>query len=145
MRFWLRWAIVTLPLAVCLILWGRSYVALEGFSHVSYHEELTIGASSGKLFSVFMRAPDWKISEGRWTYNQRDHAINEDFSLTSSQFLGFGYGYQRGPGMVAATIIEVPMWAVALLVSLPPLWLYRRHRKRRKIGFPVEPVTPPTA
>jgi len=137
MRFWLRWAIVTLPVVVCIVLWIRSYSIEEGFNRTTHHSDLTVGVTSGKLFTVFLRADDWNFSESHWTYVRRDHAINEDSSYPRSHFLGFGYQYDPSPGGIAATIAEVPIWFASLLAAIPPLWLYRRHRRRRRTGFPM--------
>ena len=45
MRFWLRWAIVTLPVMVCFFLWARSYRFQEDIYREGYHNEFSLGAS----------------------------------------------------------------------------------------------------
>src|SRR5947208_3033587 len=141
MRFWLKWAIVTLPVVLCFALWVRSYVVEEALIHEAHHHELLMGISRGSLFASFLRAPDWaKTIGGRWSYHRSDHSVLDDAHVDSNTFLGFGFVSQTGPAGDSATLIELPMWGVTLLWAIPPLWLYRRQRKRRKNGFPVEPV-----
>ena len=143
MRFWLRWAIVTLPVMLCLFLWARSYRFQEDIDREGYHNEFSLGASRGALFVYFLRASDWKMTGGRWTYHKSDDS--EDFDdpygyVRSNKFLGFFYLSQPGPAGNWETFIQLPMWAIALLLIVPPLWLYGRQRRRRTTGFPVGPL-----
>ncbi len=143
MRFWLRWAIVTLPVVVCLFLWARSYRFQEDIYREGYHNEFSLGASRGVLFVAFLRTGDWNITGGRWSYHRSDDS--EDFDdpygyVRSNQFLGFFYLSQPGPAGNWETFIQLPMWAIALLLTVPPIGLYRRQRKRSKTGFPIEPA-----
>jgi hypothetical protein len=140
MRFWLRWAIVTLPVVMCLFLWARTYLVQEDFYRQGYHNELSLGASRGVLFVGFLRTGDWNITGGRWSYHRSDDSEDTYGYVRSNKFLGFGYLSQAFPAGGSATLIELPMWSIALLLIVPPIWLYRRQRKRRGIGFPVEPA-----
>src|SRR2546425_10578534 len=138
MRFWLKWAMLALPLALCLLMWVRSYLVEEALNREGYHYELSLGISRGTVFASFLRAAGWKITAGQWSYHRSDHSILDDTAyLDSNTLLGFGYASQAGPGAASATLIELPIWFLSLLAGLPPLWLYRRHRKRRKTGFPI--------
>src|SRR5258708_356893 len=74
-----------------------------------------------------------------WAY-KRFSPEKDNIALTPHHFLGFGYAKNLGNPLPIQTIIIAPMWFASVLAAMPPLWLYRRQRKRRKIGFPVEPI-----
>src|SRR5258706_4664834 len=99
MRFWLTWAIVTLPLGASLYLWGRSYFVEEALQREGHLNELVIGVSRGTLFCTFMRTTGWTLSGIRWSYMRHDHAIGNDYDsyILPAHILGFGYGSQAGP------------------------------------------------
>jgi hypothetical protein len=99
-----------------------------------------MGVSAGRLYFIFMRLSDWDLSRGRWFYQKHYDSSIWNTPIVSNGFLGFGFQREAGPGEGSATIIEFPMWALALLSISPLIWLYLRHRKRRKIGFPVAAV-----
>ena len=143
MRFWLKWAIVTLPLAACLFLWARSFLHQEDLYREGYHNEFSLGSSRGALFVAFLRAADWNITGGHWSFHSSHDSEDLDDPygyVRFNKFPGFGYFFGAGPAGGSETLIQLPMWAIALLLIIPPLWIYRRQRKHRKIGFPVEPV-----
>ena len=149
MRFWLRWAILTLPLAACLYLWGRSYLVDESVVREGNLNELVIVTQRGTVLIAFLRAKGWSLSGGHWTHTRRDYPVvdpsesSESSEALSHHFLGFGYEWSAGPGGATASMIAVPMWGPSVLFLLPPLWLYRRRRKGGKTGFPIEPVNAP--
>src|SRR4051794_2370030 len=94
MRFWLRWAIVTLPVVVCLFLWARSYRFTEDIHREGYHNEFSLLPSRGVLFVFFLRTADWNITGGRWSYYRSDDSADFDDPygyVRSNKFLGFGY------------------------------------------------------
>src|SRR4051794_38088511 len=121
MRFWLRWAIVTLPLIVCSFLWIRSYAVEEVFNRDAYQSELTAGISQGRIFVAFLRARNWSLAAGHWSYQRYDHSVRDASYFDPGSFLGFGFGSQPGPAGASATFGEFPMWAMMLLFLLPPL------------------------
>ena len=94
----------------------------------------------GSLMFLFMRDDQWQLKQAEWRYVSLG-MVDLAGHLTEHRFLGFGY--EMGPGSALTerfTSLELPTWTVALITSVPPLFLYRSHRKRRKTGFPVEPV-----
>ncbi len=139
MRFWLKWAIVTLPVVICGFVWIRSHTVEESLFRLGYHNESSLGVSGNRLHVIFMRASDWNCSGGSWHY-QKHYDSSIWGPMLPDSVLGFGYQSEPGPGGASETIIELPMWAITLLSILPSVWLYRRHRKRNKIGFPIEPT-----
>jgi len=140
MRFWLRWAIVTLPVVVCVVLWIQSYWTGHEVRREGYHNELYLSVHRGSFGLAIMRDDQWTIAGGRWSRQNRSAGTVEDH-LTQNRFLGFGYESIPGPTVsLSATVIEIPAWFITLLLAIPPLWLYLRQRKRSKVGFPVEPA-----
>jgi hypothetical protein len=138
MRFWLRRAIVTVPVIVCVSLWMRSYWIEDLLERGSYHCELVLTLHRGSLGFVLSRDQQWTLRGGRWGYQQFSAGkFRDDF--TQTRFLGFGYEKTPGPGAASGMILEVPAWFLTLLSAAPATWMYRRDRKRRKVGFPVEP------
>ena len=142
MRFWLRWAVVTLPVVVCLFLWARSYLVQEDFYRQGFHNELSLGSSRGVFFVAFLRTGDWNITGGRWSYHTSIDLEDTYGYVGSNKYLGFGYLSRPFPagGSTTFIFIQLPMWAIALLLIVPPLWLYRRQRRRRTTGFPLAPL-----
>jgi len=137
MRFWLRWAIVTLPVVACISLWIRSYRANEMLLREGHHNLLQVGSRIGSIEIVFMRDSEWKPGNGRWDCRSFPIVSPTD-RLTQHRFLGFGAESIPGPTPSdVATAIEAPIWFLTLLALVPPIWLYRRHRNRRTTGFPV--------
>ena len=141
MRFWLNWAIVTLPLAGCIAIWVRSHWAQDVFQRTAYHSVFQIGWRQGSVEIIFMRDSDWEARDGHWSYNSLE--VGQPWEpLTQPRFLGFGIESFPGPKpSLKATIIEVPIAFLTLLAAIPPVWSYRNRRKRRKTGFPIEPAS----
>jgi hypothetical protein len=137
MRFWLRWAIVTLPLIGCLGLWVRSYWIEDIWDRYGRATDVWIALHRGSVGAWFSKHQPRGFSRTLWSYQKiaaggmRDH-------LTNRQIFGFGFESLLEPPRTIA--VEVPLWFLTSLSAIPVLWLYRRHRKRRRIGFPIEPV-----
>lgn len=91
----------------------------------------------GSLVFVVVRGQPLGI---RWAH-RRFPAEKNNIDLTAHHLIGFGYATNVGPPPLLQTIIVVPMWFVTVLAAGPLLLLYRRLRKRRKTGFPIEPST----
>jgi len=139
-RFWLNWAILTLPLAVCTAMWIRSQWAEDLMQRTGYHNLFQIGSRYGSLEIIFMRHSDWDSKHGLWSYQCMDLGDPAD-RLTQNRLLGFGLESSPGPvSSMKAISIEVPIASLTLLALIPPIWTYRRRRKRRTTGFPLEPV-----
>jgi len=142
MRFWLRWAIVTLPVVLWLYLWMQSYWTVYQVTRNGYHNEFSASIYRGECAFDVIRDDQWKLTGGTWFHAQFAAPKLDDDRLEQPGFLGFSYGGTQGPSPASlATLIEIPAWFVALLLGSLPLWLYRRQRKRRKTGFPIEPST----
>jgi hypothetical protein len=139
MRFWLRWAIVTLPLVCCLSLCARSYWIEDILVREGSFNQFELLAYRGSFGVIFMRLDHWGLAGGIWAH-QATAAANVVGHVTEQRIFGFGYESTYGPTPWRATVIEVPAWFLTMLLAVPPFWLYRRQRKRRKTGFPVEPV-----
>jgi hypothetical protein len=128
---------------LCLSAWARSYFVEEVLFRVGFHHELSFAVSRGSLFFNFLRLPDWNTATARWSFHKFDSSRPGNSNLVPlepSTVLGFGYDTRIGPAVALVTMIEIPIWAVTIPAAIPPLWVYHRQRKRRKIGFPVEPV-----
>jgi hypothetical protein len=142
MRFWLKWAILTLPFALCLILWIRSYWLEDAVRREGFHNTLQIISLDGSFSLYFLRDNQWNLRQGKWYSHE---LVVADFPDIRTEHPHLGFGYQSFPGPVSsdlATVIDVPMWFVTVLTTFPPLWLYLRHRNRRNPGFPIEPSPP---
>ena len=138
MRFWLRWAIVTLPVVMILVLWALSYQKGWDAKREGHHNIVIFFLDRGEFYISALWDSESNLSNGSWTL------LNEDFAtqLPGSSFLGFGYESILGPSLGnKALLIEFPIWIVTLVAVVPPVWLYRRQRKNRKTGFPIEPLT----
>jgi hypothetical protein len=141
MRFWLRWAIVTPPLAVCVFLWVQSYWFADTFQWDRPSRVLVFRFNDGTFdlaISVSKPPPGSVSSTQRWLHT-RQSMIKGDDSV-NRRVLGFGWRRMDFVPNFSFIVAELPIWAPTLLCAFPPLWLYRRQRKRPKIGFPVEPV-----
>ena len=134
MRFGFRWAIVTLPV-VCVGLWVQSYWFQDNLVRYGRSQNVNCRFDYGSLVIVVVRGQPLGI---RWAHS-RFPAEKNNIALTAHHLLGFGYATNLGPPPLLQKIIVLPMWFVTFLNAVPPLLLYRRQRKRRKIGFPIEP------
>ena len=135
MRFWLRWAIVTLPVVALVLLWVQSYWYQANFMRYGRFLNFNCRFDYGSLMIVVVRGQP--LREG-WAY-KRFPADKDSIALTAHHFLGFGYARNLGNPLPIQTIVVMPMWFVTVLVAIPPLWLHRQ-RKRRTTGFPVGPL-----
>jgi len=135
MRFWLRWAIVTLPVLSCIVLWTRSFWFDEGLVHIADNIAIALNSCAGSARVEILTYPaNWSNTHGLRHVQQ----AREDTIWNMECWIGFGYEHHELP-RGSRRLIEVPWWVVTLLAAIHPLWLYRRQRKTRKIGFPVEP------
>jgi hypothetical protein len=57
-----------------------------------------------------------------------------------NRLLDFGFEHLKKAYGDSRTTAEMPWWAATLVAGIAPLWLYRRQRRRRRKGFPIEPV-----
>jgi len=129
----LIWVMLTLPLAACVVLWVSSYwhYAVVGDDRESRHFGIAVAAGCAQIFSS--SAPG--IAGGGWYF---EHGQSYwDGEVKPHLFPGFRVYEMQYP---LELVFQVPMWSVALLAALPPLWFFRRQRKHRKIGFPVSPA-----
>jgi hypothetical protein len=126
----LTWVILTLPLATCVCLWVDSYWHHVDVTCLRDLRQVAVGVDTGFVFIASQL--NIRSNQG-WYFIQREAYgrswVNEDRSI-----LGFACESDPRHGYVA---FQVPMWSIALLTLLPPLWFFRRQRKYRKIGFPV--------
>ena len=132
MRFWLRWAIVTLPVVVCLILWIASFWYQAALWGRVLETHRSIGISRGSMGLIL----SWR---NKPAYEQRRFILQDKqqrWSEPIHHFLGFGYESDS-----RITWLQAPMWFVALLAAIPPLMVYRRHRRSLKKGFPIQPMS----
>jgi hypothetical protein len=123
---------------MCIFLWIQSYWTWQEVMRSGYHNELYLSLHRGSFGAAFLRDDEWKIAGALWTRPYLK-AGDSDPHLTKNRLWGFGY--ERNPGVTPslwATIVEVPAWFVTALLAIPPWWLYRRQRRHRRIGFPVE-------
>ena len=122
---------MTLPVVVCLILWIASFWYQAALWGRVLETHRSIGISRGSMGLIL----SWR---NKPAYEQRRFILQDTqqrWSEPIHHFLGFGYESDS-----RITWLQVPMWFMTLLAAGPLLLLYRRHRKRPKIGFPVEPV-----
>jgi hypothetical protein len=140
MRFWLRWAVATLPLAACLFLWIQSYWFDDTFQWDRPNRVTGFRFNDGVLvlaMSVSKPPPGAVSTKQNWLHTRKPATSAHD---VRRRVLGFGWERVDFLPNFNFILVESPMWAPNLLCAIPPLWLYRRQRKRRKTGFPVEPV-----
>ncbi|HEV8292424.1 MAG TPA: hypothetical protein VGP94_10895 [Tepidisphaeraceae bacterium] len=138
MRFWLKWAIVALPVVGLILLWIDSYRLERGIQRESFNNEFNLISNRGLLCFGWLRDNRWRFANGIWSYWSRQPFLDR---ITQNQFLGFGYETATGPTLSsrAATVL-LPMWSLTVIAMLPPLGLVWRERKKKRSGFPVAPV-----
>ncbi len=136
MRFWLIWAVVTLPVVVCVSFWIRSYWVADYSFWGAENVAVAAGSSCGHVVLGTLTNPSKKLAS-HWRYERRQ--AEKYTSWTQPCVLGFGFERKSLP-IGNSTTMQLPSWALTLLAGIGPLWLYRRQRKRRETGFPVEPV-----
>jgi hypothetical protein len=132
MRFWLKWAIVTLPFVVCVFIWIGSYRYQAAWNHRTKTGVFSVAGNRGVVH----------LTRSWVGVNVKSEVVfeplDESWGEPTHRFLGFGFEWESWPS--GSKWVQVPMWFIALLTAIPSFWFYRRQRKRRKIGFPVAPV-----
>ena len=133
MRFWLRWAIVTLPFGVFVFLWVRSYWVREDITYLKKSDYLHLRSNRGYLdFEIYGPVS----GSDEWSFFEDDARGGP---WIAQNLLGFGFEHEKKRNdALSATTVQMPWWAATLVAGFPPLWLYRRHRRRRA-GFPIGP------
>jgi hypothetical protein len=137
---WLKWAIVTLPLAACLFLWIQSYWFSDSFQWEGPNRVIVLRFNEGALVLTISvsKPPQGSVSTNQsWWHTRKPATGGHD---VKRRVLGFGLERADFLANFNFILAELPMWAPTLLCAIPLLWLYRRQRKRRKQGFAVEPI-----
>jgi hypothetical protein len=117
---------------VCVSLWVRSYWFEEGFSYLKKNAHIGVGSNRGH-FGFATHRPVTGPEGWLWF---SDKSVGGHW--ISNTVLGFGFEHRQNKNYPESeTTVELPWWAATLVAAVPSLWLYRRQRKRRKIGFPV--------
>src|SRR5688572_16842476 len=98
MRFWLSWAIVTLPLAACIPFWIRSYWLEEVVRYETEDLVVAIGSNFGSAGVTLHTNPVGPQFSLGWS-SMRQRA--ENYSWTPNRVLGFGYQHiKRSPDSI---------------------------------------------
>jgi len=132
---------VTLPFAAFVFLWVQSYWFADTIQWDRPNGVIVFRFNDGALdlaISYSKPPPGSVSSKQNWLHTRRPtvkggHDVNR-------RVLGFGLERVDFLPSFSFLLFELPIWAPSLLCAIPPLWLYRRQCKRRKTGFPVEPV-----
>ncbi len=140
MRRRLIWAILTLPLIASIFIWIATYwYQAELLSESGRFADVGVGVNRGSLMFGVSGRDQWKFKGSQWKFEFG--VSDETWGEPAHHFLGFGYESDSFL-LHNATVLQAPMWFIALLTAIPPLLLYRRYRKRRNPGFPIEPSPP---
>jgi hypothetical protein len=138
MRFWLRWAIVTLPVAICVTFWIRSFFVGDCIIQDRGAGSFTMMSDTGTVYVIARRERPWDQTATGWHWIT-SRPLNDP--PPPNQHFGFRFDFDSSQDGQFSNVIDIPYWFIACVTALPSVWLFRRHRKRRKIGFPVEPTT----
>ena len=130
-------------------LWVRSYYAIDYLSHFPNQALPAVRRGNDVVHSWFLRSnrgviafgqgyiliQTWSTCPAGWEYQTRQ-----------PEFGPFAFGLRDSRGIsvsqqLFATYCEIPLW-LFLPAGIPPFLWWRKWRKKRCRGFPLDPASP---